>query len=321
MPLDHAAAGKPGGIAMAGDWIAMQTSLWDCPEVVRILSAFCPQNVRIERDSMSAPCPQHVHTGAERNKMKCQIIGALFRTWTLFDMYSDDGELFGYDSATLNDYVGIDSWAENLQHVGWLTLSPQSITMNGFEKWMSKSAKRRLQDADRKRRQRIAPPESTSRSCPQSVRKMSASSVTREEKRREEKISNTNTPLPPNVDNGGSKPANHNAGGGVRGLNRPGLKDLIFPTELAPLTADVDRWVEYLWSRDGKLNPITINAHLLSMAQHGTEKSREAITIAIERGYAAPAWGNGTQASDAAPKKFQPIRRRGAEVSNDTNRI
>lgn len=175
----------------------MQTALWDAPEVVRILSAMFPQNVRNERDTLSVPCPTPVRSMSERARAKCEIIGALFRTWTLFDTHSDNGELFGYDAEALNEFVGIPGWAENLQHVGWLVITPQSVTMPGFEKWMSKSAKRRLQDADRKRRQRSESPESTSAKCPQPVRKMSAGSVTREEKRREEKSNKDSAPDKP----------------------------------------------------------------------------------------------------------------------------
>jgi hypothetical protein len=262
---------------MAGDWIAMQSALWDCPEVVRILSAMCPQNVRIERDSNCAPCPQPVLTVSERSRIKCQIIGALFRTWTLFDAYSDDGELPGYDAATLNEYVGIENWAENLQHVGWLTISPQSLSMPDFERWMSKSAKRRMQDADRKRRERKKPPESTSATCPNSVRKMSASSVTREEKRREEnKYTHTH--------------------------GRGRCSNLFIPEVLnqSPSFLEaLDSWIENLFTLTGSVNPHQLEQHLRECVTHGVPRAIEVIRYTIGRGGKSLYW----DAPDANGKK------------------
>lgn len=157
---------------MAGDYIPMRTDLWDCPEVVRILSA---------------TCPQVVHGSSERVRKQSEIIGALYRTWSLFDTYTEDGILHGYDSNTLNTMVGIENWAENLQHVGWLTIEPQALVMPGFEKYLSNSAKRRLKDRARKRRDRQEP----SAKRPQSVHNGADKMRTIEEKRIEEKNTNT----------------------------------------------------------------------------------------------------------------------------------
>lgn len=127
---------------MAGDWIAMRTDLWECPQVVRILSAMCPK--------LLDKCPEMSNTLRTRN----EIIGALHRTWSLFDRYSDDGTMVGYTAEALNDAVGIENWAENLQHVGWLVIDTQSLTMPQFESWMSESSKRRMKDSRRKRQER-----------------------------------------------------------------------------------------------------------------------------------------------------------------------
>lgn len=135
---------------MAGDWIPMKVDLWECPEVVRILSAICPQNVR----DVSATCPHDVHTMSERTRAKCEVIGALHRTWSLFDQHSDDGVLHGYDAFSLNEAVGIHNWAENLQHVGWLIINEDSLEMPGFSRFLGQSAKKRIKDAERKRRVR-----------------------------------------------------------------------------------------------------------------------------------------------------------------------
>jgi len=159
---------------MAGDWIPMRKDLWDCPEVIRILSAICPQNVR---------------NAADKLRRKCEVVGALFKTWSIFDTFSDDGTLVGYDAESLNELVGIENWAQNLQHVGWLVVNEDSLEMPKFTTYLSKSAKRRMKDAERKKSVR-----NVSAKCPQNVRNDADKKRTTEEKRREENI---NTPVVP----------------------------------------------------------------------------------------------------------------------------
>lgn len=166
---------------MARDWIKMRIDLWDHPKVVRILSAICPQSVR----DMS---------------MKCRVIGALYRTWAIADTHTSDGVLDGYDAEALNAAIGIDGWAENMQHVGWLVIEPQRLIVPRFEEHNGESAKKRAEDSARKRRVR-----ETSAICPRNVREMSAENRTREEKRRiDTNVSIGRAPkatfTPPNVD-------------------------------------------------------------------------------------------------------------------------
>lgn len=157
---------------MAGDWIKMRTDLWDHPKVVRIVSAICPDGVR----DYSA---------------RCKIVGALYRTWALADTHADDGILDGYDAAALDFLVGIDGWALNLQHVGWLVVEPQRLVLNNFTKHNGITAKRRAEDAARKGRVRKVSEKNRT-----NVRKVSAKKENREEKRREEIY-----PLPPSLKN------------------------------------------------------------------------------------------------------------------------
>ena len=128
---------------MAGDWIPMRTDLWDCPEVVRILSAICPDFVRDPSKAV---------------RVKSEIVGAMFRTWSLFDTYTSDGVLEGYTAETLDITVGIEGWASHLERVGWLAIEPQRLVMPSFDAWLSSSAKARLKDAQRKRNERKQPP-------------------------------------------------------------------------------------------------------------------------------------------------------------------
>ncbi len=153
---------------MAGDWIPMRTDLWTCPEVVRILSGVCPDSVRSLSESV---------------RKKSEIVGAMFRTWSLFDTHTTDGILIGYTPELLDSEVGIPNWSANLQHVGWLVIEPQALVMPGFATWLSASAKARLKDAQRKRVERMG----ASDSCPNSVRKSADKNRTTEQNRRDKK--------------------------------------------------------------------------------------------------------------------------------------
>lgn len=154
---------------MAGDWIPMRVDLWDCPQVVRIMSAFCPQNVHAPPD-------------------KCRIIGALYRTWQIVDQYADDGLLPGYTPEALDQAVGIEGWTTLLEQVGWLTIEPQGLGIPEFEQWFGASSKRRLKDAQRKRAARnvrnlSAKDGKTSANCPENVHMKADKMRTRGEKR------------------------------------------------------------------------------------------------------------------------------------------
>lgn len=161
---------------MAGDWIPMRTDLWDCPKVVRILSAICPDFVR---DASKAV------------QEKSRIIGALYRTWSIFDTYTHDGILDGYTEQTLDSMVGMQGWCANLQHVGWLIIEPQRLIMTEFDVWLSSSAKARLKDRQRKKNERSE--ESDKR--PKSVRKNLDKNRTTGQESTEEEV-NTLSPAP-----------------------------------------------------------------------------------------------------------------------------
>lgn len=133
---------------MAGDWIKMRADLHTHPKVVRMASALKADRLR--------------------------IVGGLHSAWCLFDVHSVDGLLDGYSADTLDDMIGFPGFARAMIAVGWLEENDSSLVMPRFEAHNGQSAKRRAQDADRKR----------------NVRKLSASEAdemkTREEKRRED---------------------------------------------------------------------------------------------------------------------------------------
>lgn len=133
---------------MAGDWIKMRADLHTHPKVVRMSSALKADRLR--------------------------IVGGLHSAWCLFDVHSVDGYLEGYSPETLDDLIGFPGFARAMIAVGWLSDEGENLVMPRFEAHNGQSAKRRAQDADRKR----------------SVRKTSAPEAdkkrTREEKRRED---------------------------------------------------------------------------------------------------------------------------------------
>lgn len=146
---------------MAGDWIKMRMDLQTHPKIVRIMSA----------------------TGSD----KFRVIGGLHAVWCIFDQHSDNGKLQGYSPEMMDSVIGWTGLADALIAVGWLSFDAETLVMPEFDSHNGKSAKRRADDTKRKRESRI---------CPQDVRKVSADesekSVTREEKRREDKIHNAN---------------------------------------------------------------------------------------------------------------------------------
>lgn len=145
---------------MSAHWIKMRCDLHSHPKVVRIVSAL---NADV--------CPQGVQLSSE----KFRVVGGLHAVWSLFDTHSEDGELLGYTPETLDAVLGFPGLARAMVAVGWLEVTAQAIVLPEFDTHNGQSAKRRVQEADRKR----------------SVRNASASNAdkkrTREEKIREEK--------------------------------------------------------------------------------------------------------------------------------------
>lgn len=134
---------------MAGDWIKMRSDLFTHPKVVRMASALKADTLR--------------------------TVGGLMSVWCLFDAHSEDGHLDGYSPEVLDDHLRWAGFADAMMAVGWLEHDPgKGLDLPRFDTHNGQSAKRRAQDADRKRE----------------LRKTSASEAdkmrTREEKRREE---------------------------------------------------------------------------------------------------------------------------------------
>ncbi len=146
---------------MAGDWIKMRSNLRRHPKIVRIASAL--------------------------NADRLRVLGGLHAVWCLFDEHSVDGQLYGYTRSALDEEIGFPGFADALIGIGWLSSDGNDgLSLPDFDAHNGASAKRRAQEADRKRAERA-----TGNDDPQGGEIPSASGAdkkrTREEKRREER--------------------------------------------------------------------------------------------------------------------------------------
>lgn len=147
---------------MAGDWIKMRMALSTHPKVIRMATA-------LRTDTL-------------------HIVGALHAAWSIFDTHSIDGRLDGYTPGALDQLIGLKGFSHACAGVGWLELekSPTALVVPRFTEHNGQSAKRRAQDAARKRDARTA---------------VDVSASDAEKKRiRKEKSRDINTPLPPVAD-------------------------------------------------------------------------------------------------------------------------
>lgn len=133
---------------MAADWIKMRVDLPTHPKVVRMASACKADRLR--------------------------VVGGLLSAWSLFDVHSVNGQLEGYSPEVLDETIGFPGFAHAMIAVGWLEFDGSSLWMPRFEEHNGQSAKKRAQDADRKRNDRNS-------SASEADKKR-----TREEKNREE---------------------------------------------------------------------------------------------------------------------------------------
>jgi|GEM_PF-2440757 len=146
---------------MAGDWIKMRLSLSREPEVV----------------GMS------IKTGIDTHG----IVGRLHAVWAWADEVAEGGAVRFVGKAYIDRLTECDGFADAMEEVGWLKVKGDTVTFPNFDKHNGKSAKARADAASRKRKSRNAVPKAESGECHKNVTESCDKSVTREEKRREEK--------------------------------------------------------------------------------------------------------------------------------------
>jgi hypothetical protein len=114
---------------MAGDWIKVRTGLGRHPKVVRMASALKTDRLR--------------------------VVGGLHAVWCLFDEHTTDGVLEGYTLELVDELIGLPGMAGAMLDVRWLDDSkPGCLVLPEFDTHNGASARRRAQDADRKRAER-----------------------------------------------------------------------------------------------------------------------------------------------------------------------
>lgn len=115
---------------MSKPWIKMTTDLRRHPKVVRISSAL--------------------------NADRLRTVGALHAVWAIFDEHSADGDLPGYTTEVVDDELRWPGFAAQMARVGWLLISDDGLRLPEFDTHNGASAKRRAQEADRKRSARAS---------------------------------------------------------------------------------------------------------------------------------------------------------------------
>ena len=136
----------------------MRSDLFTHPKVVRMSSA-------LKADK----CPDVL-----------RVVGGLMSVWCLFDAHSVDGALDGYTLEVIDEHVRWPGFASQMKAVGWLIENAESLMLPEFDTHNGLSAKRRAQDADRKR----------------TVRTLSASEPDKKRTRGEERREEITPPTP-----------------------------------------------------------------------------------------------------------------------------
>ena len=132
---------------MAGDWIKMQTATPDKPEVMQIARA-----IGVTQEA---------------------AFGHLFRVWSWADQQSLNGHALNVTENDLDVIARHAGVATAMREVGWLGGENGHLSIPNFDRHNGESSKKRALASDRKRTQRS--------------RQRRDTSVTREEKRREDK--------------------------------------------------------------------------------------------------------------------------------------
>jgi len=108
---------------MAGDWLKMELTLPDKPEVHYIANS-----LNIDPDA---------------------VIGKLLRVWAWFDMHTENGNALGVTFALVDRLTCVSGFGEAMQFAGWLEQREKQLCMVNFDRHTSESAKKRALTAKR----------------------------------------------------------------------------------------------------------------------------------------------------------------------------
>lgn len=142
---------------MAGEWLKMECSTPDKPEVFAITA------------KMGWDDPD-------------LVVGKLFRVWRWFDQQTVNGNAAGVTSALLDRIAGASGFAQAMIDVGWMVANEAGLTLPNFDKHNGATAKGRAQGAKRVANYRTDALGNAECNAPTVTE-----ALPREEKRREEK--------------------------------------------------------------------------------------------------------------------------------------
>lgn len=197
---------------MAGDWIKMRANLDTHPKVVTLASTL--------------------------DTSELHVIGMLWKVWTWADQHSLDGNAVSVTESFLDRMTSATGFAVALRKVGWLDGRDGSLSFPRFAEHNGQTAKTREETNARVARHRAT----KKRECNgESVTK----TVTREEKRREEKIE-TSTCL-----GSGALKTGKDWGGSV-------FKNLL--GEHLPINEILDDWLRFATDPQRAKQPLFINS-------------------------------------------------------------
>ena len=112
------------------EWIMMRKDLYRDPDVLRIA--------------------QKLKTRVEH------VVGYLHRVWGWLDEQCDDGHIHGITLDTVEELLSLPHFLHLMCEVGWLEYENEHITVPNWDRWMSTTAKKRLQNARRMQKKRSA---------------------------------------------------------------------------------------------------------------------------------------------------------------------
>lgn len=144
-----------GGV-MAGDWLKMEVSTPEKPEVLAITVAMGWDDPDL-------------------------TVGKLFKVWRWFDQHTESGNACSVSPALLDRIIGVSGLSQAMADVGWLEFDGTGITLPNFDRHNGKTAKRRAMTA-----RRVAKHAANAKANAPSVSESVSPALPREEKRREE---------------------------------------------------------------------------------------------------------------------------------------
>lgn len=108
---------------MAGDWLKIEVSLPDKPEVWEMAGI-----LSIDPDA---------------------VVGKLLKVWRWFDAHTESGNASGVTFALVDSKAGVNGFAEAMNFVGWIIQDGRELRLPNFDRHNGKTAKNRALTAKR----------------------------------------------------------------------------------------------------------------------------------------------------------------------------